>query len=99
MAEIVKDAAGTTLLTGETSVAKSVVGNFVPEILEGIGQHAGPYVQIEGYGGDATISDATCDGTATDWSGKIVYDGRPIEGPWSDITLSSGSLLAYKRRA
>lgn len=81
------------------AIAGGVIGNFIPEILTGAGPHVGPFVQIEGYGGDAVLSAATCEGTVTDWSGRTVYDGRPIEGPWSDITLSSGSLLAYKRRA
>lgn len=79
-----------------------VPGAFVPEILTTAStdeQLAGPFFQIEGHGGDASIDAMTEDGSSTAWANKTIYDGKPIEGVFRNISLNSGELVAYKKRA
>lgn len=94
----VTNGSGATILSAEIPLSKRGIGDFIPELLTA-GPYAGPYAQIQGHGGDCVLTGATCADSSTSWTGKTVYSGVPIEGEFSAITITSGTLLAYRRRA
>jgi hypothetical protein len=92
-ADTVQNGAGTVL-------ARAPKSQYIPEVLlaDG-GPYDGPYVQLEGYGGDSTITSMTVADSDTDWGGAIIYDGKPIEGYFTAVVPTVNDVLAYRKRA
>jgi len=72
-----------------------VCGEYGFEVLTGTGENTGDWTAIQAISGNAAFT--TTSGTnLDDLAGLTLLDGTIVYGRFTKVTLSSGTLLAYK---
>ena len=79
------------------SISNLSMGQAGYEVLTGTAAHSGDWIALVAWGGSAKFSSITATNSDTITSGTLP-DAAVLVGPITAFTLTSGTVLAYKRK-